>query len=155
MFSSLFVCLSLSNFAQKLPNGFVLNNWLNFGGDPDHRLDTGIVFRIRHCWEIRKAVSTDCAARRCTARHALAGIAIATMTSLCHRTTTDSQTDIMILVRRALAEVCTVPVLLVIIIIIIAIKQLCNNKYREWRRNRTLGHHESKVPIFHNVVQRW
>jgi len=22
-----------------------MNNWLNFGGDPDHRLDTGIVFR--------------------------------------------------------------------------------------------------------------
>jgi len=22
-----------------------VNNWLNFGGDPDHRLDTGIVFR--------------------------------------------------------------------------------------------------------------
>ena len=23
------------------------HNWLHFGGDPDHRLDTGIVFRIR------------------------------------------------------------------------------------------------------------
>jgi len=23
-------------------------------GDPDHRLDTGIVFRIYHYWEIRK-----------------------------------------------------------------------------------------------------
>ena len=31
--------------------------WLNFGGYRDHRLDTGIVFRIRHCWEIRKVVS--------------------------------------------------------------------------------------------------
>jgi len=29
---------------------------LNVGGDPDHRLDTGIVFRIRHYWEIRKVV---------------------------------------------------------------------------------------------------
>jgi len=52
-------CLSVSNFAQKLPsprrtcmkfswkvgNG-PMNNRLNFGGDPDHRLDTGIVFRI-------------------------------------------------------------------------------------------------------------
>ena len=43
-------------------------------------------------------VSTDCAALRCRAGHALAGIAIATMTSLRHR---------------PLAEVYTVPVLLV------------------------------------------
>jgi len=50
-----------------------MNKWLNFGGDPDNRLDTGIVFRIRDYWEIRKVVLTDCAA--------LAGIAIATMTS--------------------------------------------------------------------------
>jgi len=34
-----------------------VNNWLNFSGDPDHRLNTGIVFRIRHYWEIRKAVN--------------------------------------------------------------------------------------------------
>ena len=53
-------------------------------------------------------VSTDCAARRCGAGHALAGIAIATMTSLRHRPTTDSYD------RRALAEVCPVPVLLVL-----------------------------------------
>jgi len=59
-------------------------------------------------------VSADCAARRCSARHALAGVAIATMTSLRHRSTTDSGTDVTTLVRRALAEVCTVPVLLVL-----------------------------------------
>ena len=70
-------------------------------------MDTGMVFRIRHYWKILKVVSTDCAARRCSARHALAGIAIATMTSLRHRPTTDSHD------RRALAEVCIVPVLLV------------------------------------------
>jgi len=64
--------------------------------------------------EIRKAVSTDCAARRCSAGHALAGIAIATVTSLRHRPTTDSGTDIATLVRYALAEVCTDLVLLVI-----------------------------------------
>jgi len=34
-----------------------MNKSLNFGGDPDHRLDTGIVFRIRHYWEIRKVVN--------------------------------------------------------------------------------------------------
>jgi len=34
-----------------------MNRWLNFGGDPVHRLDRGIVFRIRHYWEIRKVVN--------------------------------------------------------------------------------------------------
>ena len=47
-----------------------MNKWLNFGGDRDHNLDTGIVFHIRHYWEIWKVVSTDCAARRCSAWHA-------------------------------------------------------------------------------------
>jgi len=36
-----------------------MNKWLDFGGDPDHHLDTGIVFRIDHYWEIWKVVSTD------------------------------------------------------------------------------------------------
>ena len=40
----------------KVRNG-PLNKWLNFGGDPDHRLDTGIVFRICHYREIRKVVN--------------------------------------------------------------------------------------------------
>jgi len=36
-----------------------VENWsvdkrLNFCGDPDHRLDTGIAFRILHYWQIRK-----------------------------------------------------------------------------------------------------
>jgi len=68
MFSSLFVCLFVSNFAQKLPNGFAWNfqaklamgkwtKWLDFSGDPDYRLNTGIVFRIRHYWEIWKVVN--------------------------------------------------------------------------------------------------
>ena len=34
-------------FSGKVGNR-PLNELLNFGGDPDHRLDTGIVFRIRH-----------------------------------------------------------------------------------------------------------
>ena len=78
-------------------------------------------------------VSTDCAARRCSAWHALAGIAIATVTSLRQHdrqprhcweirkvvngqtNLPDGGTDISILVRRALVEVYTVlvPVLLV------------------------------------------
>jgi len=71
--------------SEKVGNGPV-NMWLNFGGDPDHRLDRGIVFQIRHYWEIRK-VSNG---------HSF--ILIRQMAAL---------------VRRALAEVCTVPVLLV------------------------------------------
>jgi len=93
-------------FSWKVSNG-PLNKWLNFSGDPVHRLDTGIFFRIRHYCEIRKVVTTECAARRCSAGHALAGIAIATMASLRHRPTRDSHD------RRTLAEVCTVSVLLV------------------------------------------
>ena len=115
------VCLSVSNFAQKLQNGFAwkfqgrlavgsMNKWLNFGGNLDHCLDTAIVFQIHHYWEIRKVVSTNCAARRCSAGHELAGIAIATMKSLCHLPTTDSHD------RHALAEVCTVPLLVVFIV---------------------------------------
>jgi len=51
------------NFSGKVGNG-QLNKRLNFGGDPADRLDTGIVFLIRHYWEIRKVVSTHCAAGR-------------------------------------------------------------------------------------------
>jgi len=32
-----------------------MNRWLNFGGDPDHRLDAGIVFRFRYYFEMEKA----------------------------------------------------------------------------------------------------
>jgi len=41
-------------FPGKVDNG-PMNSWLNFGGDRDHRLDTGIVFRIRYHYEIGKA----------------------------------------------------------------------------------------------------
>ena len=80
MFSLLFVCLlatlrknSGTDLHKIFSEGWPMNKWLNFGGDPDHRLDTGIVFWIRHYWETRKVISTDCAARRCIAGHALAG----------------------------------------------------------------------------------
>jgi len=33
-----------------------MNKRLNFGGDPHRSLDTAIVLRIRHYWEIRKLV---------------------------------------------------------------------------------------------------
>ena len=62
-----------------------MNKWLNFGDDPDQCLNTGIVFQICHYWEIRKVVSDDCAAQCCSAGHALAGIALATMMSLHHQ----------------------------------------------------------------------
>jgi len=56
--------------------------------DLDHRLGTGIVFRIHHYWDIRNVVNGH--------------------KSAAHTDSTDGA-----LVRRALAEVCTVPVLLV------------------------------------------
>jgi len=71
-------------FSGKVGNGPV--NKTNFGGDPGHRLDTGIVFRIRQYWEIRKVVNGH-----------LLLIVIHQMAAL---------------VRRALAKVCTVPMLL-------------------------------------------
>ena len=119
MFLSSFVCLSVNNFMQKtskricmklsgkVGNG-PMNKWLNFGGRADHRLDRGIVFWIHHYWEMWKVVSTDCTARCCSAGHALAGIATATMTS-CHWLMTDSHD------RRTLVEVCTVLVFLVMV----------------------------------------
>ena len=38
-------------FSRKVVANGPLNKCLNFSGDPDHRLDTGIVFRIRHHWD--------------------------------------------------------------------------------------------------------
>jgi len=90
----LFVCLSVSlriNFRTDLHEIFMevgngpMNKCLNFGGDPDHRVDTGVVFRIRHYCEIRKVVNG----------HIF--VLIRQMTALG---------------KRALADVCTVPVLL-------------------------------------------
>jgi len=42
------VCMKFSATIGNEP----MNKWLNFDGDPDHHLDTRIVFRIRHYWEI-------------------------------------------------------------------------------------------------------
>jgi len=42
--------------SRNVGNGKV-NKRLNFGGDPDHRLDAVIVFRIRHYWEIPEVVN--------------------------------------------------------------------------------------------------
>jgi len=39
----------LHEIFRKVGNG-PMNNWLNFGGDPDHRLGTGIVFRGYGKW---------------------------------------------------------------------------------------------------------
>jgi len=43
-------------FSETVGNGPV-NRWLNFVGDLDYRLDAGIVFRIRHYWQIRKVAN--------------------------------------------------------------------------------------------------
>jgi len=61
------VCLFVSNFSKNFRTDLheifrkvgnrPMNRWLNFGGDPDHRLDIEIVFRIRQYWETRKVVN--------------------------------------------------------------------------------------------------
>jgi len=76
-------------FSWKVGNG-PLNKWLNFGGDPDHCLNTGIVFRIHHHGRYEKWL-TDIN---------LLLILIRQMATL---------------VRCALAEACTVPVLLILV----------------------------------------
>jgi len=56
----LFVCLFVSTSAQKTSERICVKfsgkveQLVKFGGDPDHRLDTRMVFRIRHYWEIRR-----------------------------------------------------------------------------------------------------
>jgi len=96
-------------FSETASNG-PMNKWLIFGGDPDHCLDTGIVFRIRHYWEIRKVVSTDCTVWCCSAWHALAGITIETdVMSSAHDRQWDWYRDTG---QTCFVEVCTVPVLL-------------------------------------------
>ena len=76
-------------FSEKVGNRPV-NKRFNFGRNPDHRLDTGIVYRIRHYCEIRKWL-TDIN---------LLPILIRQMAAL---------------VKRALLEVCTVPMLPVLL----------------------------------------
>jgi len=78
-------------FSVKVGNGPV-NKWLNFGGD--HGLDKGILFRICHYWEVWKVVNKH----QFTLINKHPFIMIHQMATL---------------VRRAFAEVCTVPVLLV------------------------------------------
>jgi len=106
MLSSLFVCLSVYLLAKKLPNGLTwadeqtilvairITVWI-------HGLFSGFVTIGRY----GKWYQPTTRSRRFSARHALTGIAIATMTSLRHRPTTDGHD------RRALAEVCTVTLL--------------------------------------------
>jgi len=55
----------LREILEKVGNA-PMNKRLHFDGDTDYSLDTGIVFRIRHYWEIRKVVSTDYAVHRLT-----------------------------------------------------------------------------------------
>jgi len=61
-------------FSGKVGNGSV-KKILNFDSDPHHRLDRGIVFPIRHYWEIRKVVNG----------HKSAAILICQMTALVRR----------------------------------------------------------------------
>jgi len=51
--TSKLICMKFSGKASNGP----MNKWLNLIGDPDHNLDTGIVFLIRQYWEIQKVVN--------------------------------------------------------------------------------------------------
>jgi len=69
-----------------------MNTCLNFGGDPDHRPATGIVFRICHYMEIRKVVNgyksagtISCSYRRGTARRAVSVKFLSTGAKLCDK----------------------------------------------------------------------
>jgi len=85
-----------------------------------------------------EVVSADCTAWPCNGGHALAGVAIATMTSLRHR---------------PLAEVCTVPVLLVVIVIVIWNK--CRSLLRWEKASKNVIHYDwvmAKTTIlFHSI----
>jgi len=69
---------------------------LNFGGDPDHRLDIGIIFLICHYWKMRKVVN----GHKSAAASSHSFILIRQMAAVVIATPA----------RRALAEVCTVAV---------------------------------------------
>jgi len=78
----------------KIANGS-LSKWLNFGGDPDHRLDTGIVSRVCHYWDGHSFILVR---------------------------------QMATLVRRALAEVCTVPVLVVgVAVVVVVVRKTLNS----------------------------
>jgi len=104
----LFVSPFVSIFVQKLPNGFAWNFQGRLTMGRDHHQDTGSVSRNWYDWQIGKAwlrcnydVITSPADDSATA------------TALTQRAVSPAH-DIARLVRLGLAEVCTVPVLLVI-----------------------------------------
>jgi len=113
---SLFACLSVTNctktaericmkFSGKVRNG-PMKKWLNFGGDSFHRLKTGIVINWLRC------VTLQC--RACTIRRRHRNYDV--ITSPAHDREPRQPVmvnDVATLVRRALAEVCTGPMLLV------------------------------------------
>ena len=68
---------------QRRKNSCLRDAFVFFLWHTSRRLDTGIVFRIRHYWEIRKMVPTYCAARRaCSSRHRHSNYHV--ITSLAH-----------------------------------------------------------------------
>jgi len=96
-----------------------MNKWLNFGDDPNHSLDTGIVFWIRHYWEIWKVVNG----------HSF--MLIRQMAAL---------------VRRALAEVCTVSVLLVLLFFCLELRN-----YLKCEKSATCSSYRSiRMPVMNS-----
>ena len=84
------------------------------GDDPNHLLDEGFGFRIRHYWEIRKVINGHKSAAAIHTDSPDGGSGYLVTFSRRSRTgSSDVVIDIATLVRRVLAEVCAIPVLLV------------------------------------------
>jgi len=120
------VCLSVCNFVQKngrtdlhqiftegcrWANEQMRKFWWRSGSPSGYRdcfPDSSLLGDTESGTNRLRCATLQC--RACTSRHRHT---MHRYPSLRHRPTTDSGTDITTLVRRALAEVCTVPVLLV------------------------------------------
>jgi len=127
MFSSLFVCLSVSNFVQKNSERIRMKFTAKVGNGPLKKLvkfwwRSGSPSLYRDCFRdssilgdtesgINRLRCSTLQCRACTSRRRHSNYDV--VTSLRHRPTTDSGTDIATLLRRVLAEVCTAPMLLV------------------------------------------
>jgi len=76
-------------YSVKVGSEQTIKLWV---GDLDHCMDSGIVFRIRDYWKIQKVMN---------------GPVCCCVQSFIRTDSPDGGTDIVTLVRRVLAEVCT------------------------------------------------
>jgi len=120
-------------FSEKIGNG-PMNKWLNFGGDPDYRLDTGLfsVFVTigRYGKWFNRLRCAMLQSRACTSRH--------------------RHSNYDVITSPALTEVCTVPVLLVL---------RWNNVWRRYSAwcfilTVTINDHDHGLKMLH-LIEKW